>query len=133
MATCIVLWHTPGQQRFFNFPWQLLGLESQAEPLDREHSFPQERREKEGKEVSPPLFTEKATNFKWVNTVVRGRESYSQGQGLMRMELLGHAAQSKQNKLGEGEEPALCGGWTHKPAWAWLFPGQLPSWAQALD
>lgn len=37
-----------------------------------------------------------------VNKVVRARESYSWGQGLMQMELLGQAEQSKQNKLGVG-------------------------------
>lgn len=42
-----------------------------------------------------------------VNKVVRARESYSWGQGLMQMELLGQAEQSKQNKLGVGRPGGL--------------------------
>lgn len=42
-----------------------------------------------------------------VNKVVRAKESYSWGQGLMQMELLGQAEQSKQNKLGVGRPGGL--------------------------
>lgn len=73
------------------FCWQLLG-----QGVGGEYSFPQERWAGEERHKSS-LCSQESHG---VNTVVRGEEELQSGSGVNADGATGHAAQSKQNKLG---------------------------------